>query len=103
MTLVLAAVVPGQAGLLVRAERSEARLLATDYALSRLDALGVAEAAVPGETRYRAWRVAVTVAPASLGGAPDLAVERITVRVTDRAGRTLAEVDALRPASEDGP
>lgn len=59
MALVLSALIPGQVGLLQRATQSGERVLAQDYALSRLAGLGLSEPFPSGtqEARYGNWRV----------------------------------------------
>ena len=60
MAAVLGALLPGQAAMAARMGEAAECLLAADYALSRLDALGVAEP-VPAEaeTDYRGWKIAI--------------------------------------------
>ena len=59
LAMVLAVLLPGQSNLLRRANDAPARLLALDYAASRLAAIGVETAPQPGNTeyRYRDWLV----------------------------------------------
>ena len=99
MAAVLGALVPGQAAMAARTGEAAERLLAADTALSRLDALGVAEP-VPAatETVYRDWRIAIASEPATLPAAPDWPLLRITVTVRTAGGAVLAEVSTLRAA-----
>lgn len=53
MSLVLSALLPGQARLLARANDSEASLIAHDYALSRLAHLGTSEPLVAGSSVFQ--------------------------------------------------
>lgn len=53
MSLVLSALIPGQARLLARASSGDQELLALDYAQSRLAQLGVSEPLEPGLLEYR--------------------------------------------------
>ena len=99
MAAVLGALLPGQAAMAARTGEAAERLLAADYALSRLDALGVAEAMPAAlETTYRDWRVSIASEPATLPAAPDWPLLGITVTVRTAGGAVLAEVSTLRAA-----
>ena len=99
MAAVLGALLPGQAAMAARTGEAAERLLAADYALSRLDALGVAEPVLASaETTYRDWRIAIASEPAILPAPPDWPLQRITVTVRTAGGTVLAEVSTLRAA-----
>ncbi|MCU0910465.1 MAG: prepilin-type N-terminal cleavage/methylation domain-containing protein [Rhodobacteraceae bacterium] len=100
MAMVLAVLIPGQARLLALAGAGGDRVLALDYAASRLDALGLAEPLMIGtrETVYRTWRVTERVEQEILSD-PPLAVLRIAVEVSPAGGGApLARIETLRPA-----
>lgn len=96
MAMVLAAILPRQAALLTRAQGLEARQAALDYALSRLDRLGVSDPAELGEMTetYRDWVVRQSVTGAELAGGA--AAFRVQITVETRAGAHLAEISELR-------
>ena len=59
MTIVLAALIPGQARLMTRANDADTRLLAYDYALSHMASLGISRPIANGvvQSSYRDWIV----------------------------------------------
>ena len=97
MTLVLAALIPGQAALLSRATVLEEQVLAHDYALSRAARLGVDTPLVAGTARetYRDWQIDTEIIE---GGMIRSEVETLvaTITVTDLGGRQLASYQTLR-------
>lgn len=97
MTMVLAALIPGQARLLGSAGVQEERLLAHDYALSRITQMGVTEALVPGvfQDSYRNWQINTKVATGQ-ATVSSLETMIITVTISDAKGRTLASVESLQ-------
>lgn len=97
MALVLSVLIPGQARLQIRSGTADETFLATDYALSRLDQLGVSEEISPGivEKTYRNWQVIQTVSPEAIAGT-DSQTFRIILVISNPAGRQLARVEALR-------
>lgn len=100
MTLVLGALIPGQAQLLRRAAVQEDQLLAQDYALSRAAALGVEFPLVIGITRdsYKDWQISTDVSQASIIGIETIAAFAVTITVDDQQGQRLATIETLRTA-----
>ena len=100
MAMVLAAVLPQQAGLLGRATQVNAQQLAQDYALSRIDRLGVSDPLRPGRSSeiYRDWTVALDISPFRLSALPGRRLLRVEITVSTKTGRELARVDTLRAA-----
>ena len=95
MALVLAALLPGQARLLGRAQDGAERLAAHDYALSILDAAGLDEPLVPGEhaSAQGDWRIVLRVSEEAIREVP---LHRIAVLIEDASGRPLASAETLR-------
>lgn len=97
MSLVLSAVIPGQAKVLSRASDKDDAVLAYDYALSKIAAVGYDVPLEVGavQSEYRDWLVEMTQEPIE---GPELAIEllRIEVVVKNRSGRQIAIADALR-------
>lgn len=100
MSAVLAVLIPASTRLLARSAEAEARFLAREVALSRLAALGVAEALSLGTTESGEgpWRAVLTVEEET--AAAPIPAWRVTVAV-DRGGPVLATVTELRPAPVD--
>jgi general secretion pathway protein I len=99
MAMVLAALIPGQANLLRRTTENEARLLATDYAASRIDRLGVSEPFDPGrrEHSYRNWRAVEDVTLENLpSGGPR--IYRVVEEIQSKSGVTLSRLEGVRPS-----
>lgn len=98
MTLVLGALLPGQARLLTRADQAESRILAQDLAFSAIDLVGLEQPLRMGRTTrdIDGWTVETTVANAGdvLGQIP---LARVDVRILDATGRERASARALRP------
>ncbi|WP_208353092.1 type IV pilus modification PilV family protein [Pseudaestuariivita rosea] len=98
MSLVLAALLPGQAKLLSRTVEADQRLLAQDYALSRLDQIGITTSLEIGQLTqtYRSWTVeeVITELPVQDDAIPLLQI-RVTISTND--GTVLATVDSIRP------
>lgn len=97
MTVVLAAIIPGQARLLGRTVTEESRLLAQDYAFSLISELELEEPPeVSSEQRaYRQWTVVTDIRPVSA----DVFVKpvvSISVRILSLTGTELAYVETLR-------
>ncbi len=97
MSVVLAALLPGQAALLARAKNQEQTLLAHEYALSRLAALGIAEDVAMGQVAYdyRDWAVNVFATP-GIGSIAFSETQIISVTISDNSGRALASVETAR-------
>jgi type II secretory pathway pseudopilin PulG len=81
MTVVLAALIPGQAQLLNRASLQEDRLLAFDYALSRAARLGIETPLEIGasEEIYRDWLITTNI---SEGDTAELNVDTLHIEIT---------------------
>jgi type II secretory pathway pseudopilin PulG len=98
MTMVLAVILPRQAGLLARASSIETRLAAQDAALSHLaglrpEDLSQAETVLPQTD----WHIRQIITPTHLDEVTrDLLA--ITIRVETPKGRVLAEITDLRVA-----
>lgn len=91
LTLVLAALLPGQARLLDRASIQEQQLLAHDYALSLVATIGTSTPPDIGTTdsTYRNWNITTTIAPSEILG--DAArVIALEISVHDNRRRLLA-------------
>lgn len=84
MSMTLAVLLPGQTMLLGRAATAADRALAHDYALSRLEQARVFGTSAGSDT-YRDWQIHVDSSGAE-------GQRRVTVTVTNTAGRQLAEV-----------
>lgn len=99
MAMVLAAVLPRQSHLLGRVAQVDERQLAQDYALSRLDRLGVADALRAGVTveDYRDWQVSLDQTETRLPDLPNAPMLRVVVTVESASGTSLARVETLRP------
>ena len=99
MTMVLSALIPGQAALLGRATVAEDDVLALDYAMSLAAGLGVEDPLTPGQTQdvYRDWQVSIDVVPGDqMAGKVALMLVRITI--SDQSGRHLATFETLEVA-----
>jgi len=98
MSLVLAALIPGQARLLGRAAVQEQQLLAHDFALSRLALLDVGVLA-PGTQQdlYREWQVTTIIAQGGPIGA-DIGAFTVSITINDLQGQQLAQVTTLKVA-----
>ncbi len=96
LTLVLAALLPGQARLLDRATIQEQQLLAHDYALSQLAKIGTATPLTVGatESTYRNWQITTAIVPAASAdsSAGFLTVE---IQVHDNRSRILATANSV--------
>ena len=99
MTLVLSALIPGQAALLGRTSAMEDRLLAHDYALSYAARLGQDIPFEIGTTTqtYRNWRINTTIAPGDPIGATT-PTRMATITVFDLRGAELASFTTLQVA-----
>jgi type II secretory pathway pseudopilin PulG len=96
MTVLLAALLPGQAQLLNRASLQEGRLLAFDYALSRAASLGIA---TPLEIRaseeiYRDWLITTDISEGDTIG-PDVDTLHIEITVNQVGGGHLATFQTM--------
>jgi len=98
MTMVLAVLIPGQAEQLSRVEATKTHLLAQDYALSRLAALGVADPVVPGsrQENYGGWSVEWQIAPTTVPGLTEGGFAQVQIRIADHNGQTLFTTETLR-------
>jgi len=97
MAMVLSALIPGQARLQIRSNAADEVFLATDYALSRLDKLGVSEQITSGVQKdlYRDWQVTHIVSEEPFANT-DSKVFRIILEIKTRSGRQLAKIETLR-------
>lgn len=97
LTLVLAALIPGQSQLLMRATMQEQQSLAHDYALSRIALLGTAEPLALGivEDRYREWSVLINVQASDVIFTATETLQ-ITVTIRNMQNRQMAQVKTLR-------
>lgn len=98
MSMVLAVILPRQSGLLGRVALIDERHLAHDYALSRLDRLGLSDPLTPGiiTQYYRGWRVTQSISDMAQ---PDLQGRRqlrVFVTVQTASGAELATVASTR-------
>lgn len=96
LTLVLTALLPGQARLLDRTSMQEQKLLAHDYALSTAAQLSISTPATIGtvQNNYQNWLVTTTISPAEhTNSATD--VLTLEVRVHDSRNRLLATVHSV--------
>ncbi|MDO6591939.1 hypothetical protein DS901_02505 [Loktanella sp. D2R18] len=96
LTLVLAALLPGQARLLGRATVQEQQLLAHDYALSQVAAIGTSTPPDIGTTEntYRNWDITTTIAPSESLGDPTTFIA-IEVRVHNSRSQLLATAHSV--------
>ncbi|WP_322892202.1 MULTISPECIES: type IV pilus modification PilV family protein [unclassified Yoonia] len=97
LTVILAALIPGQSQLLIRATMQEQQSLAHDYALSRIALLGTAEPLALGivEDRYRDWSVIIDVQASDMISTVT-EIFQITVTIRDMQNRQMAKVKTLR-------
>ncbi|WP_457645936.1 prepilin-type N-terminal cleavage/methylation domain-containing protein [Profundibacter sp.] len=97
LTLVLTALIPGQARLLARVQKQDDSFLAQDYAFSRMAQIGVVTPLAEGTTNetYRDWRIVETMAETRLDE-PDIPLYKISIDVLSQSGNTLAHVETLR-------
>ncbi|MBO6603898.1 prepilin-type N-terminal cleavage/methylation domain-containing protein [Boseongicola sp. H5] len=100
MAMVFAVLIPGQSALLGRTITADERLLATDFAASRMDAIGITGPITPGisEDRYRDWIVSerrlLQAAPADT-----LTLISVTIEIRSAAtGDLIASLSAARVA-----
>ncbi len=96
MTLILSALIPGQARLLGRAIAQEERMLAQDYALSRLALLDLEKPLTvrTSDETYRDWSVNTNIT----AGRPlsETATYQIDITVRNGQGMLLAAVETVR-------
>ncbi|MGB3317050.1 MAG: type II secretion system protein [Albidovulum sp.] len=99
MSIVLATILPGQSRMLRAAARYEEKLMAEDYAISRLERLGLSDQITPGTTQdtYRDWTVITRVEtrPGVAEGS-DLWWAVVTVERTD--GEIIGTAEGVRSA-----
>ncbi|MHA6268371.1 prepilin-type N-terminal cleavage/methylation domain-containing protein [Aliiroseovarius sp. CAU 1755] len=101
MAVVLAVVLPGQSTQLRLAGKAQDRFLATSYAQSRLDQLGVTEELLVGHIRetYRDWEIEVNVsAVQGQSGSPEY--YQVEIQIMDRAGRLLATHETVKVSGQ---
>lgn len=96
MALVLSALLPGQSKLLSRTVSAEERIMATEYAYSYLDTLGVSEPILNGqnEHQYRNWSIFYTTLPASSDTALDQFTQ-LNLTVKNKQGVILTNISRL--------
>jgi Tfp pilus assembly protein PilV len=97
MTMVLTALIPGQARLLSRATDQGARFLAQDYAYSRMAKIGVTAPMQEGTLTdsYRNWQITKDISETTLDDL-DIRLYRVSISVRNRDGTLLADIQALR-------
>jgi len=90
VTLVLSALIPGQAMLLQRTVAQADRTLAFDYALSQAAHLGVTRPLAVGQTSetYRDWHVTTDIVPAAAASGFD-----VSITVFSASGARLAQFE----------
>ena len=96
MTVVLAALLPGQTRLLSRTGAEEQRLLALDWATSEIEALGLTSPIVSGRrtVTWNDWTMSLTITPEpAVTG-----VFTVNAEVTVGSDTRLAEITMLRGA-----
>lgn len=93
MTIVLAALIPGQARLLARANNADTQLLAYDFALSHMATLGISTPIANGTTQstYRDWIVVTSIQRTSE------TLFNITITVENTQGAVLASLSQPKP------
>lgn len=101
MSLTLSVLIPGQGRLLQSASQQEERFLAQDYAISRMETLGISRPVRPGrqEGRYRDWRWEEVLRRVSV---PDLQIEATEVEIKIWRGRStlLARLTSIKPVED---
>lgn len=99
LTMVLSALIPGQAKLLSRVNQQDEKFLAQDYAYSRMAQVGVTGAVTSGASTdsYRDWHIVQDVSETVLEGS-DVRLFKITIDVQSKGGETLAQIETLRRA-----
>lgn len=97
LTMVLSALIPGQAKLLSRVNQQDHKFLALDYAYSRMALIGVTETIASGTStdNYRNWHISQDVSESVLDGS-DTRLFKIMIDVQYQGGETLARVEMLR-------
>jgi prepilin-type N-terminal cleavage/methylation domain-containing protein len=95
MSMVLVALIPGQARLLGRATEADQRALAFDYALSRALELGVTEPLRIGSEieQYREWDITLNTMLVERVTQGDIVETHVEIRLRD--GRPLAKLRSL--------
>lgn len=101
MSLVLVALLPGQARLLTRATESSQNALALEYALSKAAELGVTRPLRIGSLSepYRDWSISQNTR--ALEQADGGQIVETEIIVTSSVGRTIARVTSLGLLSDD--
>lgn len=94
MTMVLGVLLPRQAQMLGRTTQIEERLVAQDFAMSRMALLGVVKPYVVGSTSdsYREWTVVQEIEPTTLAGT-EIEVLNVTVTIQNNRDVVLAIVE----------
>lgn len=97
LTMVLSALVPGQARLLSRVNQQDQKFLAQDYAFSLLAQIGVTGPISSGTSTdtYHDWHVILDVSETVLDG-HETPLLKIVIDVQSQGGKTLARVETLR-------
>ena len=97
LTMVLSALIPGQASLLSRVNQQDEKFLAQDYAYSRIALIGVTEAVVSGALTdsYRDWLIVQDISETVLDGS-ETRLFKIVIDVQSQGSETLARVETLR-------
>lgn len=99
MTMVLTALIPGQARLLSRVARQDDQFLVQDYAYSRMAKIGVITPLEEGTQTdsYRSWQIIEEISETVLDGI-DIRLFRVSIKVSARDGALLADIQTLRVA-----
>lgn len=99
MSMMLAVLIPGQARVFARSADADTRFLATDYALSVLEEIGVSQPLQIGEVQqtFDDWRVLITANETTLSDDTQMPVQHITVQILSSGGQSLAEISTVRP------
>lgn len=102
MSLVLVALIPGQARLLARATEGSLNALAYDFALSKAAELGVTSPLEIGSNvgQYQDWTIVQTTKP--IGAVLDGQLVETTIDVRDANGQQIALVTAIGAIHNDG-
>ena len=97
MTMVLTALIPGQARLLSRVAKQDDRFLAQDYAYSRMAEIGITSPLEEGTLtdKYRDWLIAEEISETSIDSI-DTRLFLISIKVRNRDGTLLTDAQTLR-------
>ena len=98
LTIVLSALIPGQARLMSRISQQDDIFLAQDYAYSRLARIGIVTPLEQGQfqDRYRDWVITEKISETQLDDIPAIRLFRISVQIFSRNGKLLVSSESLR-------